>query len=137
MAYVPVFALYASNGSSLVYTFTYTQNINEPNDPYDSVQIDGLRGIGSLIIPGSAQSWEMVIDFIIEGTDYEDLMSKVDSINSTIVPFTPYVFKAGRTSSTSASYNVKRIRPIEQTNTQEGRRMRFAKMRIYLQVNTW
>ena len=137
MSYIPTYKLYASNGVTLVYTFPLVQNINEEQDPTDFVEVDGLRGVGSIIIPGSESSFDLSLDFVLRGDDYEDVMSDFDTLQSTIVKFTPYVLKVGRTSTTTKDFNVKRIQPISINNTVEGRRVRTLKCTCTFLALAW
>jgi len=134
MSWFPKYNLYASNGSSLIYHFDYIQNENGPQDPFNNTEITGFRGQGSLIIPGSLSSWDLSLDFCLVGTDYQDLISKMDSLESTIVMNTAYVLKIDRTPSTTKNYNVKRIVPIQ---WQSGYRLTLQKGIITLRVNSW
>jgi hypothetical protein len=134
MTWYPHFKLYASNGSTLVYTFNFIQNENGPQDPFNNTEITGFRGQGSLIIPGSLSAWDLTLDFCLVGTDYQDLISKMDSLESTIVANTPYILKIDRTPSTTKDYNVKRIVPIQ---WQSSYRLKLQKGIITLRVNSW
>jgi len=137
MSWSPTFKLYSSDGVTLQYTFPIVQDTNEPSDPYDYVKVDGLRGIGSLIIPGSAQSWTLNLTFVIQGEDYEDLMQKVDDLNTTVEMFTPYILKIDRSQSSTKDYRVKRIVPFAITNTAENYRIDTAIISASFLVNSW
>jgi hypothetical protein len=129
------YRLYDSTGTSLIYTFTYVQSDNSPQDPKDFVEIDGLRGVGSIIIPGSTEAWDLELRFIIKGTDYSDLMSQMDSLETTIVMQTKYILKIDRTSSTTKNYNVMRLSPIQFIDLDF--RTRFQECLIKFRVNCW
>jgi len=109
------YKLYQSNGTTPVYTFTYVQTDNSPQDPMDYVELSSLRGIGSVIIGGSTQAWDLRLGFILLAADYAALISAMDSLETTIVKNTPYVLKIHRTAGggTTKSYNVKRLLPFE------------------------
>jgi hypothetical protein len=129
------YRLYASNGSTLIYTFPYVQEDNSPQDPKDYVEISGLRGTGSVIIPGSTQAWDLTLGFILTAADYEALIALMDALETTIVMHTAYVLKIDRTSGGSTKdYNVKRLQPI-QFNT--GFRTDWQDVKITLRVNSW
>lgn len=129
------YRLYDSTGVSVIYTFPYVQSDNSPQDPADYVEISGLRGTGSIIIPGSTQPWDLKLRFILVGDDYEDLIDQMDSLESTIVKNTKYVLKIGRTSGGSTKdYNVKRLVPFEFS---EGFRVDMQEVTCILRVNSW
>jgi hypothetical protein len=134
MDWYPHYKLYASNGSTLVYTFDFIQNENSPQDPFNNTEIIGFRGQGSLIIPGSILPWDLTLDFCLVGANYEALITKMDALQNTIVLNTPYILKIDRTPSTTQNYNVKRIVPIQ---WQSGYRLRLQKGIITFRANSW
>jgi len=134
MSWFPKYNLYASDGNTSVYHFDYIQNDNSPQDPFNQTEILGFRGQGSLIIPGSLLPWDLSLSFCLVGTDYQDLISKMDSLESTIVMNTAYVLKIDRTPSTTKNYNVKRIVPIQ---WQSGYRLTLQKGIITFRVGAW
>lgn len=135
MAFYPKYKLYASDGLTLVYTFNYITAENGPSDPIRYTEISGIRGQGSLIVPGSSSSWDLELDFYLCAANYEAVIAAMDSLESTIVMNTKYVLKIGRTLSTTKDYNVKRIVPIRwDTNS---RRIRSQKGTITFRVNAW
>lgn len=113
MAWHPKYRLYAANGSTLIYEFDFvTADSSSPSDPIKFTEVEGIRGQGSIVIAGSLQAWDLALTIHLHAADYAALISKMDSLETTIVPSTPYVLKIDRTISTSKSYNVKRILPI-------------------------
>jgi len=134
MSWFPKYKIYASNGNSLVYTFNYVTNENGPQDPLKQTEISGIRGIGSIIISGSADAWDLNLEFVLVGTDYQDLISKMDSLETTIARNTEYVLKIDRTSSTTKDYNVKRLVPIQ---WQSGKRTTLQRGNIIFRVYSW
>jgi hypothetical protein len=134
MVWRPSYNLYASNGSTLIYSFNYVQNDNSPNDTLKYTEISGIRGNGSIIIPGSQNVWDLELQLFFKGTDYQDLIAQMDSIQSTIVLGTPYILKIDRTISTTQSYNVKRLVPIRWDASY---RNFYQKGVISFRVNSW
>jgi hypothetical protein len=129
------YTLYASNGSTLVYTFPLVQSDNSPQDPKDFVEIAGLRGVGSIIIAGSTQPWDLVLRFILMADDYEALITKMDALETTIAPLTNYVLKIDRNVGGSVkSYNVKRLTPFQFA---EGFRTDYQEVTVTFRVNSW
>ncbi len=130
------YRLYDSTGNSLIYTFPLVQSDPGPQDPKDFVEITGLRGVGSIIIPGSTQPWDLVIKFVLQGTDYQDLVAKMDALETTIVQQTKYVIKIDRTVSTTKNYNVMRLSSFEFIESDDFRNT-FQEVVCTLRVNSW
>jgi hypothetical protein len=125
MEFVPTFKLYASDGTTLVYTFVAVQSTNAPQIPKKSTVVEGIRGTGCIVIPGSTSSWDLEISGIFMAANYSALVVLMDDLESKIVQFTNYILVIDKTISTSYTYNVKRILPIDfstngnRTNYQE------------------
>jgi len=134
MSWYPKYQLYTSDELSLVYAFDYITSENSPQDPIKYTEISGVRGQGSIIVSGSNEAWDLSLKFFLCGTDYTDLISKMDSLESTIVKNTPYVLKIGRTISTTKNYKVKRLQPIVWETSQ---RVKFTFGTIIFRVDTW
>jgi len=128
------YKLYDSTGVSLIYTFPNVQSDNSPQDPKDYVEIEGLRGTGSIIIPGSTQAWDLILNFVLFEDDYEALIAAMDNLESTIVINTQYVLKIDRTLSTTKNYNVRRLKPF---NFIEGFRTDYQEVICTLRANSW
>ena len=136
MTVFPVkYRLYDSSGVSLLYTFPYVQSDNSPRDPKDFVEIEGLRGVGSIIIAGSTEAWDLNLRFVLTAVDYSALIASMDSLVSTVAPLTKYILKIDRTSSTTTSYNVMRLLPFE--FEEDNFRTDFMEVRCTLRVNSW
>lgn len=134
MSWTPSYILYNSSGTGQIYTFPNVQSDNSPQDPFDYVEIDGLRGQGSIIIPGSEMSWDLELRFILCGTDYQDLISKIDTLESTIIKNTPYILKIDRTESTTKDYKVKRLQSF---NFDTSFRTSIQRVTAIFRVNSW
>lgn len=134
MDWYPNYKLYAANGSSLVYTFQYITNDSGPAPTLKNTEISGIRGNGSIIIAGSQGAWDLDLNFILIGTDYQDLITKINSLESTIVMNTQYVLKIDLSPSTTKDYNVKRIVPIKWDTSL---RTRIQKGSIVFRVLSW
>jgi hypothetical protein len=134
MAWTPKFRLYASNGSSLIYTFPVVQFTNAPHSNKKTVFIEGLRGIGGIVIEGAEEAWDLEIRFILLDDNYEDLTTKIEAVENTILTNTRYYLKIDKTSTTYFEYKVKRITPIEYT---ESLRTDYQEVRITFRVNSW
>jgi hypothetical protein len=134
MSFVPEFKLYQTDGLTLVYTFPIVQSTNAPQSPVKAVEIEAIRGQGSIIIDGGVSSWDLTIRGLFYGDDYQALIAKVDDIESKIDTLTPYILKIEKTPSTHYEYKVKRIEPILY---EESLRDNYIYYRITLKVNSW
>ena len=99
---------------------------------------ESLRGIGSIVVPGSEAAWDMNIRFVLQGTDYEDLVDQIYDVQTTIVKFTKYVLKVDTSISTTKNYNVMRLLtinfPIEDSSN---KRVTLQRVELTLRVNSW
>ena len=134
MTWFPKYKLYASDGLTSVYPFEYILSDNSPINTLRFTEITGFRGQGSIIIGGSTQPWDIELTFFLQATDYSDLISKMDSVESTIALNTPYILKIDRTIATTKDYHVKRLIPIRWENTN---RVRYQRGTITFRVNSW
>lgn len=136
MAEFPVkYRLYDSTGTSLIYTFTYVQEDSSPQDSKDYVEIEGLRGVGSIIISGSTQAWDLTLRCLLVGDDYSAVIALADTLQSTVALQTKYVLKIDRTASTTQSYNVMRLQPIQIRS--DDFRTQILEATIVFRVNSW
>ena len=136
MAIIPDFKLYQSDGVTLAYTFP---NVHSTNMPYTSAKksivISNIRGKGCIIYDGGTDNWEIVLEGVITGDDYEDLTDNIDAMESAVSLQTAFVLKLDKDASTAYSYNVKRIHPIEYLS--DGYRTNYQKYRVRLIANAW
>jgi hypothetical protein len=134
MAWVPKFRLYASNGSTLVYTFPAVSYTNLPQTKSKNTVIEGIRGNGCIVISGSQSSWDIILQGVLLTTNFEAVTVLIDALESAIPTNTPFVLKFDKTSSTSYSYNVKRIEPIDYP---ESLRNNYQDYRVILKAGAW
>lgn len=134
MSFIPRFKLYASNGSTLLYTFIAVQSTNAPQTPTKNTVISGMRGQGCIVIPGAAAEWDLTFNGILLAENYEALVVLMDALESALLLNTKYVLKVEKTSVTSYSYNVMRIVPIEYP---ESLRNNFQEYQVTLKANSW
>jgi len=133
--YVPTYVLRNSTDTADIYTIPFVTDDNSPQDPGNYVEKQGLRGQGSIIIPGSSLApWDLSLRFILQASNYAALIALMDSLQTTIVKNTPFILKIGRTAVTNESYNVKRILPMV---FEPGRRVRIQPVNIIFRVNSW
>jgi hypothetical protein len=134
MAFVPHVKLYASDGTTPVYTFLAVQYINAPQTANKSTIVEGIRGQGCIVIPGSVSSWDLLISGILLAEGYAAIDTLVASLESAIVTFTPYILIFEKTISTSYTYNVMRIEPIDYP---QSFRVNDQPYNVKLKVNAW
>lgn len=134
MSFIPTLKLYASDGNTLVYTFSGHQATNMPQDPKKKVIHSALRGNNAIVITGGNQEWELYIDGIFLGADYEEIAGKISAIETAIVLGTPYVLKFQKTATTYYSYNVKRVTPID---FPDSLRNTYQEYKIIFLANSW
>jgi len=115
MSWIPRFKLWNSAGDSLLYTFEAVQYTNAPQSAQKTVEIEGIRGQGSIIIDGATSSWDLVVETFFAEDSYEELMAKVISLESTIALNTAYRLRIDKQQSPATywEYNVKRLLPIQ------------------------
>ena len=112
MAFVPTFKLYDKDDNFL-YMFPIVQYTNAPQPITKSVVIEGLRGQGAIIIPGSTGSWDLVIRGVLTGDNYEAITAKIDALESAVAYNTRYIIKIQKSAGQNYEYKVKRVEQIE------------------------
>ena len=132
------FKLYNADGISLIYSFPLVQSTNAPQTPLRHVSIEGVRGKGALIIPAGTETWNLELEGIlmIDGAseDYDDLMTKIEELETTVALNTAYYLRMYKTATTYYNYKVKRVTPIEYEQSLRTDSQRY---RLSLEVNSW
>ncbi len=136
MSFVPKFQLYNSANTVLLYSFPVVQRTNIPQTPTKIVEIEGQRGIGSLIIAGGISAWDAIMEGILDADDYEALVVKMDALEAVLPLNTPFYLRVDKTSVTYYQYKVKRIVPIEYPESLRND-YEFQRYIINLRVNAW
>jgi hypothetical protein len=113
MSTVPSFKLYASDGITLVYTFPVVVYTNAPKSEKKTIIIEGQRAKGSLVIDGGEKSWNLELEGWITGVDYDAIAVGIYALEAAVTLNTKFVLKFERSSTEKYSYNVKRLEPIE------------------------
>lgn len=113
--------IYASDGVSLVYNLgpmlqRYTSGWPNDENP-QSVSLTNLRSQGEIVIPGGDGPSEITIGVRITGTDYADLISTFNTLQSTIAKNTRYYLKIQTSVSTTDDLKVMRKGNITIENT--------------------
>ncbi len=133
----PRFRLYDSTGVSLIYEFDNVTDINDFQDPITFSEHTSLRGQGSIISEGSQAPWDLNLTFILQGTDYEDLVAQLNSLLTTIVKNTKYVLRVDLTVSTTKDYKIKRLESFIFPLNNRKKRVNFQTAQIILRVDSW
>jgi len=133
----PKFRLYQTDGSTLVYEFVYVIDINDFQDPSSFVEHTSLRGQGSIISPGSEESWDLNITFILKGVNYADLVAQMNSLQTTIVNFTKYILKVDLTPSTTKNYKCLRLQSFQFPLDRVTKRTNIQTVQLSLRVGAW
>lgn len=113
MPWKPTIKLYASDGTTPVYTFANVIDLPDwPNDNPSSVILENLRSQGAIVIPGGNKSYTFRIRGVLTADSYTNLMTAINALKTAIVNNTNYVLKIDTSVSSTDSINVKRIVPI-------------------------
>jgi len=136
MNYIPKFYLYDSTRITLLYTFELVNYTNAPQSIKRTVEIEGQRGIGYIIIDGGDKAWDMIISGILDGADYDEITNKIYIMETTIAVNTPYILRFNKTKNTYFEYRVKRIGIIEYPESLRNE-WEFQKYTCILKVNSW
>lgn len=133
----PRFRLYETDGITLVYEFDCVTNINDWQDPSTFVEHSSLRGQGSHISEGSQESWDLVLDFILQGDDYEDLVSQIESLQTAIPKFERFILKVDKTPSLTKDYKVMRVNSFIMNLSRKKKRVNIQDVQVIFKVDVW
>ena len=135
--YVPNYVLWNSTATGIIYTFPnvfFDSSIGQ--NPKNFIEVTGLRGQGSIIIPGSTQDpFDLELRFRLRAANHQALMVLIDALDTTIVQNTSYVLKIGRSVSTTKDYNVKRLQSFSKVD--DANLLTFTDISIILRANCW
>jgi len=137
MANFPRFRLYESDGTTLIYEFENTIDIEDFQDPARFIEHKSLRARGSIVSEGGDDSWTLPLSFIIKDVDYENLVAQINTLPSTIQKFTKYILKVDLTISTTKDYKVMRVNSIEFPLINRQKRVKFQTVNINFLVDCW
>ena len=130
--------LYASDGVSLAYTFDTVQDTNLPRaSSKKSLIMETVRSKGCIVIDGGDDYWELTLDCTLSAANYEAIIAAIDALETAVTLQTAFVLKFDKTSTTTYSYNVKRINEIEWLGVREDKRLYIQKYRITFLANSW
>ena len=133
--WVPSFKLFASDGTTPVYTFEYIiPGTVWPLDNPSSVEYVNPRASGSIIIPEGNKAYDIVLRGIFIADNYTNLTTKIFALQSAIVANTRYILTIDKSSTTYDTIKVMRRVPIE---FDEGLRTNVQRYTVILQALAW
>ena len=138
MSFVPSHKIYASDGSTLLYTI---ENVikREPllsQEVSDFVELTNLRSQGSIIISGGSQPYNISIYGLLREANYTSLMTAWNTIKTTIATKTQYVLKIDTSLTTTEDIKVMRLEPIIHDSSR-GNVVKNLFFTLILRANTW
>lgn len=108
----PRFKLY-SDETAPIYTFLYVQDTNHPQAGIQYVEHNSRRASGASFLTGGYRVWDLTIDGFVTGANYDELVTAMDLMVSTITPNTAFTLTIDKSDSTVYTYNVVRVAEIE------------------------
>jgi len=134
------FQIFESDGLTPRYILPYVQRTNLPAPVDKFVEIKGIRGNNSIIVPGSNDSWDLVIRGILRGNNwtYEDVTSAIDALETALQFAEPYYIKIDKVEGGASkySYKIKRLQTIEYSESlRNGKQVQG--YNVILRVNSW
>lgn len=138
MPWIPSHKIYASNGTSLIYTIedVVRRNPALSVDVPDFVEHENLRSAGSIIIPGGNQSYNISLYARLTGTDYSDLMTNLQTLQSTIAVNIHYYLKIDTSDSTTDDIKVMRQSEIV-VDPSRGNLNKFLYFTVTFRADSW
>jgi len=138
MSFIPSHKIYASNGTSLIYTIEDVIR----RDPVLSVNIPNFvehttfRSNGSIIIPGGNKPYDITLVARLGADNYTDLMTALNNLKTTIATKTEYYLKIDTSISTTDDIKVMRLQDIV-IDTGIGKLTKFLYYTLTLRANAW
>ena len=139
--FVPTFKIMTSDNTTVVYQFPVVINSNHKevgttgNSKF--VTVENGRSIGAIYIDGGAESEPIVLEGCIIGTDYSDLITKIDAMQSAIQFNTAYYLRVDKDINSYDSFKVKRMDKIELPNPEKMKMYRRQDFKIMLKNLAW
>jgi hypothetical protein len=137
MTWIPSAKLYASDGTTLVYTFNPLIDIIGwlKDNPF-SVQLQNTRSGKAIIIPGGNKPYDLTIVTRLYVANYTDLTTAIFALQTAIVANTHYILKIDKSISTTNDLHVMRLTEIV-LDDKNGKRVRWTYPSITFSVNSW
>ena len=134
----PRIRLFEEDGTTLVYEFEFVTNIEDNQDPANFIEHQALRGQGSIISEGSDSAWNLPMDFVLQGDDYEDITSQIDTLKSAVVKFTKYILKVEKTSGgATQDYKIMRLESFLFPLGNRRKRVNIQRVQSIFRVDCW
>jgi hypothetical protein len=130
MSWIPRFKIYDVD-LNLKITIPNVSYTNAPQSIKKSTLIEGIRGNGGIVVSGSKSTWDLILRGVLIADNYEALTVLIDNLESTIEENVQYILKIDKTISTTYTYNVIRLEPI---NYSESLRNNYQEFEIILKV---
>lgn len=138
MPWTPTFKIYATNGSTLIYTLPLVIQSNHNNVGNNKfIRLENGRSIGATYIEGGLDDEDIVIEGVLRGTSYENLVTLRDSMLAAIVSNTAYYLKVDKSPSATYEFKVKRLQGIEFTIGDKNKMNTRLDYKIVLKNNSW
>jgi len=134
MPFIPSFELYKADGTTPQYTFPCVYETNIPQTGIKNTVIEGMRGIGCVVVPGSESSFDITLHGVFLADTYDLITQAIDNMETYIVAGTTYVLKLDKTVSTAYSYNVIRLQSIEYPVSL---RLNYQEYIVTFKTNSW
>ena len=134
MSWKPSFILYASDGSTPVYTFEHIQETNWPIDNPSFIEHTNLRSSGSILVPGGDKAYDLILNGVLTADDYSALTTKIFALRDTVLANTRYVLKLEKSDGVYDTINVQRVSPII---LEPSRRINIQKYQITFKALSW
>jgi len=139
MAFVPKFTLRSADNLTQLYIFPAVQSTNLPQTPRETVTISNLRARGAVVIDGGIKSFEAIVEFVLfsDTLDYEDIISQIDTLETTIPINTPFILRMDKSATTYYEYKIKRIVPFEYSDVGTDKRIGRQKVTGRFLTDAW
>lgn len=135
MDFVPEYRLYASDGTTLIYTFTGVQHDLPFQDSKKFIEHTSLRAQGGIITSGGDDVYDYPLQFVLLGNNYEEIIAKMKEVKDTILISTKYILRFDLTVLTTESVNVIRYRPLNFID--QGHRVNYQKIEVIFRCGVW
>ena len=137
---IPSHKIYASNGSTLIYTIANVIKREPPIaiDVPSEIELSNLRGSGAITISGGNQPYDIIIEMRLSGADYTEVMSALATLKSSIVVKTNYYLKYDKTLITNESLESIKVRLKSLVpDTSRGNLTKFCYVTLTFRALSW
>jgi len=138
MSFVPSHIIYASDGTTPIYTIEDVISrdpVLSIEDP-DFVEHTNLRSEGSIIIEGGNKPYDITLYARLGASNYTNLMTAFLALQTAIATHTHYYLKIDKSDSTTDDIKVQRLQRIVVDNSR-GNLNKFLYYTIVLKALSW